>query len=345
MKDHYRPMKEYRIWMVRAGEGSYLIDTFLDNDIVAIGWNELGKIENGTTYEQLKQKFREAYPEDSNGRVNLCVGQIWRFYNEFKIGDIVVTYDSSGRQYYYGEIRSLYEFSEQFEYHHIRQVSWHQVGTERDLLSTEAKNTLGAISTIFEIPMNVWQEIESNNPAYISNHDMAVMEEVLKEQEELELKQLKEDVIFRSKEFIKDLISALSWQDTELLVAGLLKGMGYHTRMTSKGGDLGSDIIASPDELGLEEPRVKVEVKKRSKDKIGADELRMFIGGLRGYHKGIYVTTTGFTKEAQYEAERSNFAITLIDSDWLVDLVVTNYDKLDPETKTLVPLRKIYWPV
>jgi restriction system protein len=36
---------------------------------------------------------------------------------------------------------------------------------------------------------------------------------------------------------------------------------------------------------------------------------------MRGHHKGIYVTTSGFSKEAQYEAERANFAITLIDSD------------------------------
>lgn len=333
------------IWMVRAGEGGYLIDEFLDRDIIAIGWNELGKIENGTSYEQLKQRFKETYPDDSNGRVNQCVSQIWRFFNEFKTGDKVVTYDSSGRQYYYGNISSNYDFSDQYEYHHIRKVNWHKIGTERDELSTESKNTLGAISTIFEIPQAVWSEIETNNPAYIPDEIIEEMERLEQKHEELELSQLKEDVTFRSKEFIKDLISALSWQDTELLVAGMLKAMGYYTRMTSKGGDLGSDILASPDELALEEPRVKVEVKKRSKDKIGADDLRMFIGGLRGYHKGIYVTTSGFSKEAQYEAERSNFAITLIDSDWLVDLLVTNYDKLDPETKALVPLRKIYWPV
>ncbi len=122
--------------------------------------------------------------------------------------------------------------------------------------------------------------------------------------------------------------------------------MGYKTRMTAKsGGDLGSDIIASPDELFLEQPLIKVEVKKRTKDKISAPDIRNFIGGMRGHHKGIYVTTTGFSKEAIYEAERANFAITLIDSDWLVELLISNYDNLEPEIKALVPLKKIYWPV
>jgi restriction system protein len=187
----------------------------------------------------------------------------------------------------------------------------------------------------------------------LKNHDefngedgIKEIQELSKLQEEQDLQRLKDDVIGRSQEFIKDIIANLSWQDTELLVAGLLKTMGYRTRMTAKGGgDLGSDIIASPDELFLEQPLIRIEVKKRSKDKIGAQDIRNFIGGMRGHHKGIYVTTSGFSKEAQYEAERANFAITLIDSDWLVELLLSNYENLDPETKALVPLRKIYWPV
>jgi restriction system protein len=128
-------------------------------------------------------------------------------------------------------------------------------------------------------------------------------------------------------------------------VGGILRAMGYKIRFTSRGSDLGSDILASPDGLGLEEPRIKVEVKKRTIEKIGAPDIRNFIGGLRGVEKGIFVTTSGFSKEARYEAERANFALTLIDSDLLVELIVENYESLTPETKALIPLRKIYWPV
>ncbi|MCF6404813.1 restriction endonuclease [Chitinophaga filiformis] len=63
------------------------------------------------------------------------------------------------------------------------------------------------------------------------------------------------------------------------------------------------------------------------------------------FYKGIFVTTTGFSKDAGHEAERADFAIALIDSDWLVDLLVSYYESLDPEIEALVPLRKIYWPV
>lgn len=250
------------------------------------------------------------------------------------------------REYYIGYIESGYQYDEELEYHHFRKVTWLDGVVPRDNLSTEAKNTLGAISTIFELPNDVWSELLKNHDESFSKEGSKDIEELSKLHEEQGLQRLKEDVISRSQEFIKDIIANLSWQDIELLVAGLLKTMGYKTRMTARGGaDLGSDIIASPDELFLEQPLIRVEVKKRSKDKIGSQDIRSFIGGMRGHHKGIYVTTSGFSKEAQYEAERANFPITLIDSDWLVELLLSNYETLDPEIKALVPLRKIYWPV
>ncbi len=336
-----------RIWMVRAGQGSYLIDDFLERDIIAIGWNELGRLNPEWSYDQLKQKFKEVYPEDSPGRVNQCVGQIWKFLKDFQKDDKVITYDSASREYYIGVVESGYEFDDQLEYHHFRKVTWFEGNVQRDALSTEAKNTLGAISTIFELPANVWSELLKNHDEHISKEELEDLEGLSKlQEEEDDLQRLKDDVSNRSQEFIKDIIANLSWQDTEMLVAGLLKTMGYKIRMTNRGGgDLGSDIIASPDELFLEQPLIKVEVKKRTKEKIQAPDIRNFIGGMRGHHKGIYVTTSGFSKEAQYEAERANFAITLIDSDWLVELLLSNYESLDPEIKALVPLRKIYWPV
>ena len=44
------------------------------------------------------------------------------------------------------------------------------------------------------------------------------------------------------------------------LVAGILRAMGLKTKISNKGPDRGKDIIASPDGLGLENPRIFVEV-------------------------------------------------------------------------------------
>ncbi len=341
-----------RNWMVRCGRDSHLIEDFLSKGIIAVGWGDVGELSKKLSYEELKEQMNQNYNDWTKGKVNISAGQLWRFYNEFSIGDTVLTYDSSSRVYFIGEIKSDYYFDDAKEgTEHRRTVEWwdNDIGIDRDYLTVETKNTLGAIMTIFELSDNLILEIERAHPAYFSEEDHLEHEEALKEieemQEEQNMQMLKEEAINRSTEFIKDMISQLPWENLEILVAALFQAMGYKTRMTSRGSDLGSDILASPDGLGLTEPRIKIEVKKRTKDKIGAPEIRSFLGGLRTNEKGVYVCTGGFSKEARYESERANFALTLIDSDYFVDLILEHYEALSLEAKSILPLKRIYWPL
>ena len=91
------------------------------------------------------------------------------------------------------------------------------------------------------------------------------------------------------------------------------------------------------------EPRIVVEVKHR-RGTMGAQEIRSFLGGRHQNDKGLYVSTGGFKREAQYEAERSNIPLTLMDLDELAKAVAEYYDRLDTETRSLVPLIRVYWP-
>ncbi len=128
------------------------------------------------------------------------------------------------------------------------------------------------------------------------------------------------------------------------LVAGVLRAMGYRTTVAEAGPDRGVDIFASPDGLGLEEPRIFVEVKHRAAQ-MGSKEIRSFVGGRRKGDKCLYVSTAGFSKDAHYEADRAEVALQLITLPKLRQLVVDYYEKLDPETRALVPLRRLYWPM
>ena len=64
---------------------------------------------------------------------------------------------------------------------------------------------------------------------------------------------------------------------------------------------------------------------------MGSQHLRSFIADIRSRHKGLYVSTGGFTKEARYEADRVNNQVSLIDSDELVNLIIHYYDNFDAE--------------
>ena len=125
------------------------------------------------------------------------------------------------------------------------------------------------------------------------------------------------------------------------LVAGILRAMGYRTQVSLPGSDRGTDIFASPDGLGLQEPRIFVEVKHRKGSKMGAEEI---LGGRRTGDRCLYVSTGGFTKDARYEAERANVPLRLINMSELRALLLQFYEKMDAQSRALIPLRRFYWP-
>lgn len=322
------------MWMVRAGEGAFLVDDFKSKNYVSIGWNKIGDISNIKRKDKIKKLVEEADYYKKKPQVSVAAGQISRFLLDFKKGDYAITYDPNNRVYLVGEIQSDYEFNKRIsEYHHVRRVNW--LGeVSRDKLSVPTRNTLGAISTIFQIKDRPKKEI------------LQILEgkELVKDKvsDELQEEALKEDMVSRANELIKDKIMELDWDKMQKLVAGILRAMGYKTLMAKAGPDRGKDIEASPDGLMLKEPRILVQVKHRD-SRMGAKEIRNFQATLRG-RKGLYISTGGFSKEANYEAERSSDQLTLIDADRLIQLIIQNYDNFDIETRQLIPLSKIYWP-
>ena len=187
-------------------------------------------------------------------------------------------------------VKSLvtYEYNPKIaEYFHARQTKW--LGEiSRDKLLTSTRDTLGAISTLFvgdEARADVLRVLEGGGTQVAENP----------EQEKTELTTIKEDVALKAQEFIKDKLIALDWDEMQELIAGLLRGMGYKTIVSPKGADRGRDIQASLDGLGLEDPRIVVEVEHRS-GQMGSKEVRSFITGVGHGSKGLYVSTGGFSK-------------------------------------------------
>ncbi|MBB2835844.1 UNVERIFIED_ORG: restriction system protein [Rhizobium esperanzae] len=326
-------------WMVRAERDGRLFDAFKDKSAVAIGWNEVGDLSAVKTRKAIADLVSGAWPETKPHSVAIAAGQLHRFVNEIEVGDMVVTYNPSRRVYLVGEIAGPYRYDTSIdpEDAQVRSVSW-SGEVSRDLLSVESRNTLGAISTLFRISNEVAAELRK---AMTSGQPV-------KPDSPLIATDAAEDDLFKSmenraREFIKDKVSALAWDDMQELVAGLLRSLGYKTRVSEAGPDRGKDIVASPDGFGFESPRIVVEVKHR-RGTMGAPDVRSFLGGRHPQDKGLYVSTGGFSREARYEAERANIPLALMDLDDLVKSLLEQYDKLDLETQQLVPLKRIFVP-
>jgi restriction system protein len=112
----------------------------------------------------------------------------------------------------------------------------------------------------------------------------------------------------------------------ERLVVELLVRMGYGgsfqeaVRAIRRSGDEGIDGIIKEDRLGFDVVYVQA---KRWEQAVSRPEVQKFAGALQGHRarKGVFLTTSTFTKEAQEYVEKIDSKIVLIDGERLAELM------------------------
>ena len=111
-----------------------------------------------------------------------------------------------------------------------------------------------------------------------------------------------------------------------MVVDLLLKmGYGYDSKsgiVTGASHNGGIDGIISEDKLGLD--LIYIQAKRYSPDNhVGRKEIQAFVGAMSGIQKGVFITTSSFTKEAQVCADLEQLKhIKLIDGEMLMDLMI-----------------------
>jgi restriction system protein len=143
---------------------------------------------------------------------------------------------------------------------------------------------------------------------------------------------------------IKAYLDAMAPYDFQNLVAGLLQASGYHVQWVAPPGpDRGFDIVATPDPLGISDPRIKVQVKHRTSAADVAD-LRAFIAVLGDRDVGVFVSTGGFTRDALTAARtHETRRLTLLDLEQLVNRWIANYERLNEGNRQLLPLKPVHY--
>jgi restriction system protein len=328
--------------MIRAGSRGVHMDLF-ESGIVGIGFDVPVDLSAAKSLDDIKAAYKTANSDATKYEAGGAAGMLDRFVRQMKEGDHVISYDPTTRSYLVGRIAGPYYFEkdEATPVPHRRKVAWETKRVARDDLQTATKYSLGTLLTITLINENVWNDLQTA----LKGEKPAVTPAVeTPESAATEIEQPKRSLQEQAHERIKDKVVMLDDSDMQEMLAAVLRAMGFRTTVSPTGPDRGVDVLASPDGLGLQEPRIKCEVKHRKKTQMGAPEVRSFIGGLRSGDKGLYLSTGGFTKEARYEAERSAIPMKLLDLDDLALLIETHYDNFDAEGRALLPLSRIYWP-
>lgn len=221
--------------------------------------------------------------------------------------------------YHHERIKQFF-YNEQL-WAHVRYVAWNEKRISRDALSRITKNSLGSTLSVFEVQAAQTEDIVG---LFQKGKQTTIDSQIDEEDRNADLEEVFEK--------LQDRIMQFSPEQMEELVKEVLMAMGYIAERTPVGPDRGIDVFASKDGLGLEDPRIFVEVKHRE-GKMGSSD------------KCVFVSTGGFTQEAKYEAERSAIPLTLVDIQKLSSIIERYYDNFSVSGKILLPLKKVYLPL
>jgi restriction system protein len=127
----------------------------------------------------------------------------------------------------------------------------------------------------------------------------------------------------------------------ERLVVDLLVAMGYGGSRSEAGervgktGDDGIDGIIKEDKLGLDTVCIQA---KRWQNTVGRPEIQAFVGSLAGNRarKGVFITTSRFSREAREYVQRIEQKVVLIDGETLAELMIDHNVGVSEESRYIV---------
>jgi restriction system protein len=329
----------HRVWAIRAGGESEADALFIESGLLAVSFLSVDR--DASALPAQRAAFKDAFAEccDQKARaIPIQAGQLFRFVHEMKIGDRVIYPRKIDRTLLWGEVSTpyLYDRSANPDFPHRRGVRWLKA-LGREEFSQGALYELGATLTIFEIRNFTGEFVRRFEPANDAGDGVSALGD------DDTQAVVARDIFETTRDFIaKKLKTELKGSPMEPFVADLFRAMGYNAHATRASRDDGIDVVAHRDELGIEPPILKIQVKAHEAN-IGADLVKSFYAMIHDRDVGVFITTGGYTAAA-HDFARSKANFRLVDGAEFVGLIEKYYDGLDTKFRKVIPLRRLLVP-
>lgn len=331
-------------WLIRAGRHGENEDFNLDKGLAGFDWPEIPDLRQVASREELGELIRDAIPDAKERSVFVQANQLWRFKTEVRVGDLVVlplkttsqiALGTVTREYWYRNVEDPYN-------RHVVSVDWKRTDLPRSEVGQDLLYSLGSQTTFCSITRNdgarrLLKLMSGGRDPKSWSSDGTVSVEASDSSDDVDLEEFARDQI---REFIGQ---EFAGHELSRLVAKVLEAEGFTTKSSPPGPDGGIDVFAGRGPLGLDSPRIVVQVKSGTTP-VGAPVLRELNGVLsaQGADQGLLVAWGGVTRATLREQRDQFFRVRVWDAKDLMNAVFRNYDKFDEELQTKLRLKQVW---
>ena len=260
--------QEPKIYLTRAGRSGEDEERVFENNVAIVGFQEVPSLATATDYENVHEIVTGAFHDAKARAVGNFAGQLWAFAVAMKEGDLVVLPRKLTSQIAIGRVTGPYEYRQVDDaFRHTRPVEWLQMDLPRTVFEQDLLYSLGASMTVCNISRNdaerrvasVAEGKPDPGPSVALDTQSMQVPGLREHSEGLpDLAQLAHDQI------VAHIQAKFSGHALAILVNAVLRAEGWLTKPSPPGADGGVDILAGRGSLGLDEPRLCVQVKSQN---------------------------------------------------------------------------------
>lgn len=336
-----------RAWLTRSGRAGERDAWALDNALTPGGFGEVPDLSGCTSLQDVREVVTQVFPENKPQANGNFAAQLWALRGRMAVNDFVVLPLKTTSQLAIGEITGSYEYRADEpdpDRRHVRPVRWIRTDIPRTAVKQDLLYSLGAFSTYCQVERNeaalriaAIAETAVDPGTKGGGTPQPTDDAANSEDSPVDLETFAHD---RITAIIQEEFTGHKMQE---LVAAVLRCQGFTCRISPEGTDGGIDILAGSGPLGMDEPRLVVQVKSEQ-SAVGDPVVTQLLGSVSKHSpaQGLLVAWGGVTAPARKTVLDNYFRIRVWESAALVKQILANYPKLPEEIRADLPLKQIW---
>lgn len=342
-------------WVIRSGKYGERDQWALASGFSGGGWQEVPDLTPCASRQDVAAVIDAAFPELGQAAKANYTGQAWALRSRIKVGDLLVMPLKTTKQLALGRVTSAYRYRAEDgdpDRRHVIGVDWLVTDLPRGAVKQDLLYSLGSALSIFSPSKgHAVARLESlletgRDPGLVGfepPYRLPRGNDRAETRDDVDEPELHPDIEQAARDRITARIAEeFAGHDLAALVSAVLEAEGFTCAMSPPGSDRGIDIVAGRGILGMDSPRLIVQVKSGSQttDNVVRDLLGVM--HTQQAEQGLLVAWGGLTRNARESVYGQQFRLRVWTSDEVVDAVMRVYDHLPEDIRARLPLQRMW---